>query len=72
MRSTMAYALESILCMLSQHYAIGLQTDCMVIVLGPMVEAARVPHECLITLGYGLPPCMDDVTGAFTRPKPLH
>ena len=30
------------LCMLSQHHTIGLQTDCMVTVLAPVVEAARL------------------------------
>ena len=41
--------------MLSQHHAIGLQTDCMVTVLAPVVEAARVPCVCPMALGYGLP-----------------
>ena len=36
------YALELVLYMLSQHHAIGLQTDCMVTVLAPVVEAARL------------------------------
>ena len=49
-------ALESMLCMLSQHHAIGLQTDCMVAVLAPVVEAARLPRVCPMALGYGLPP----------------
>ncbi len=44
------------LCMLSQHHAIGLQTDCMVTVLAPVVEAARLPRVCPMALGYGLPP----------------
>ena len=43
--------------MLSQHHAIGLQTGCMVIVLAPVVEAARLPRVCPMALGYGLPPC---------------
>ena len=30
------YALESMLCMLSQHHAIELQTDCMVTMLAPV------------------------------------
>ncbi len=34
------------LCMLSQHHVIGLQTDCMVTMLAPMVEATRVPRVC--------------------------
>ena len=42
--------------MLSQHHAIGLQTDCMVTVLAPVVEAARLPRVCHMALGYGLPP----------------
>ena len=42
--------------MLSQHYAIGLQTDCMMIVLAPVVEAARLSLVCPMALGYGLPP----------------
>ncbi len=50
------YALELVLCMLSQHHAIGLQTDCMVTVLAPVVEAARLPRVCPMALGYGLPP----------------
>ena len=51
------YALELVLYMLSQHHAIGLQTDCMVTVLAPVVEAARLPRVCPMALGYGLPPC---------------
>jgi len=36
------------------HHALGLQTERMVIVLGPMVEAAG-SHMCLVVaLGYGL------------------
>ena len=50
------YALELVLYMLSQHHAIGLQTDCMVTVLAPVVEAARLPRVCPMALGYGLPP----------------
>ena len=38
------------------HHAIGLQTDCMVTVLAPVVEAARLPRVCPMALGYGLPP----------------
>ncbi len=30
--------------------------DCMVIVLAPVVEAARLPRVCPVALGYGLPP----------------
>ena len=41
--------------MLSQHPGIGLQTDGMVAVLGPMVEAARLPRVCPMALGYGSP-----------------
>ena len=52
----LVYALEFMLCMLSRHCAIGLQTDCMVIVLAPVVEAARLPRVCAMALGYGLPP----------------
>ena len=52
----LVYALESMLCMLSQHRAIGLQADCMMTVLAPMVEAARLPCACPMALGYGLPP----------------
>ena len=37
--------------------AIGLQTDCMVTVLGPMVEAARLPRVCPMALGYESLPC---------------
>ena len=51
------YALELMFCMLSQQYAIGLQTGCMVTVLAPVVEAARLPRVCPMALGYGLPPC---------------
>ncbi len=50
------YDLESMLCVLSLHHAIGLQTDCMVALLAPMVEAARLPRVCPKALGYGLPP----------------
>ena len=42
---------------LSQHHAIGLQTGGMVVVLAPVVEAARLPRVCPVALGYGLPPC---------------
>ncbi len=31
------------LCMLSQHHATGLLTDCMMTVLATMVEAAQTP-----------------------------
>ena len=51
------YALELMFCMPSQHHAIGLQTGCMVTVLAPVVEAARLPRVCPMALGYGLPPC---------------
>ena len=50
------YALELMFCMPSQHHAIGLQTGCMVTVLAPVVEAARLPRVCPMALGYGLPP----------------
>ena len=50
------YASECMLCMLSQHHAIGLQTDCMVTVLAPMADAAKFPQVCPTGLGYGLPP----------------
>ena len=52
----LVYALEFMMCMLSRHCAIGLQTDCMVIVLAPVVEAARLPRVCPMALGYRLPP----------------
>ena len=51
------YALELMFCMPSQHHAIGLQTGCMVTVLAPVVEAARLPRVCPMALGYGKPPC---------------
>ena len=54
------YALEMMFCMPSQHHAIGLQTGCMVTVLAPVVEAARLPRVCPMALGYGLPPCNDN------------
>ena len=44
------YALELVLYMLSQHHAIGLQTDCMVTVLAPVVEAAELPRVCPTSL----------------------
>ena len=47
----LVYALESMLYMLSQHHAMGLQTDYMVTVLAPMVEAARLPHVRPMALG---------------------
>ena len=52
------YALDLMLCMPSQHHAIGLQTDCVVVVPAPVVslEAARLPRACPMALGYGLPP----------------
>ena len=48
------------LCVLSQHHAIGLHTDCMVTVLAHVVEAARLPRVCPMALGYGLPPCKNN------------
>ena len=42
-----AYALHSMLCIPSQHHATGLQTDCMVIVPGPMV---RLPDSQVYAL----------------------
>ena len=51
------YALELMFCMPSHHQSIGLQTGCMMTVLAPVVEAARLPRVCPIALGYGLPPC---------------
>ena len=51
------YPLDLTFCMPSQHHAIGLQTGCMVTVLAPVVEAARLPRVCPMALGYGLPPC---------------
>ena len=67
------YALELMFCMPSQHHAIGLQTGCMVTVLAPVVEAARLPRVCPMALGYGLPPCNDNSTEDATqtvRPGP--
>ena len=55
------YALELMFCMPSQHHAIGLQTGCMVTMPAPMVEAARLPRVCPMALGYGLPPCNNNV-----------
>ena len=43
-------------CMVSRHHAVGLQTDCMVVVLVPMVRLID-PHVYTMALGYGLPPC---------------
>ncbi len=48
-------ALEFVVCMPSQHHAVGLWTGCMVAVLAPLVEAARSPLVCPIPLGYGSP-----------------
>ena len=50
------HLLGPVLCMLFRHHAIGLQTDCMVAVLAPMVEAARFPHLYPMALDYVLPP----------------
>ncbi len=62
-------ALKSMFCMPSQHHAIGLQTGCMVTVLAPVVEAARLPHVCPMALGYGLPPCTNSlISPAFPVP----
>ena len=36
--SELEYALGLMLCMPSQHYAIGLQSDCMVVVPAPLVR----------------------------------
>ena len=36
--------------MLSQHHAIGLQTDCMVTVLAPVIEAARLRVASLVII----------------------
>ncbi len=44
------------LCVLSSHHAMGLQTDCMVAVLAPMAEAARLPHVGPMALGDRMPP----------------
>ena len=49
------HALEYLLCMLSLHHAIGLQTDCMMDVLVPVIEAARLPFVCPMDLGYRFP-----------------
>ena len=54
--------------MLSQHHAIGLQTGCMVIVLAPVVEAARLPRVCPMALGYGLPPCNNNIIMTWSAP----
>ena len=35
---------------------LGYGPDCMVAVLAPMVEAARLPRVCPMALGYELPP----------------
>ena len=52
---TPRFTLPRLVYALSRHRAIGLQTDCMVIVLAPVVEAARLPRVCPMALGYGLP-----------------
>ncbi len=48
--------LESMLCVLSYHHAIGMQRKCMAALLTPMVEAAKLLHVCPMALGYGVPP----------------
>ena len=53
--------LELMFCMPSQHHTIGLQTGCMVTVLALVVEAARLPRVCPMALGYGLPPCNNNI-----------
>ena len=45
--SQLEYALDLMLCMPSQHHAIGLQTDCMVVVPAPVV---RLPDSHVYAL----------------------
>ena len=53
------YTLRSMVCMLSQHCANGLQSHCMVVVLALMVEAARYPRM-RIHMPYGPGLCCTD------------
>ena len=39
------------LCMLFPRHAVGLQTDCMAAVLGPLVEVAGLSRVCPMALG---------------------
>ncbi len=39
----------------TQHHALGLQTDCMVAVLNPVIEPARLLRVSPMALSYGLP-----------------
>ncbi len=41
--------------MIPQHCAIGLQTDCIVILLDPVVRLPDSHVYALMALGYGLP-----------------
>ena len=54
--------LDCLYCMLQQHRAVGLQTDCMVAVPAPVV---RLPdshvYALYMALGYGLPPCNNNM-----------
>ena len=50
---------KSLLALPRRCNSTSLQTGCMVIVLAPVVEAARPPRVCPMALGYGLPP-LDD------------
>ena len=47
-------------CMLQQHGAIGLQTDCMARVPAPLGEAAKLPRVYPMALGYELPHCCNN------------
>ncbi len=48
---------EFTLCVLPQHSESGLQTECMVAALGPVVDAARLPRVCPVT--HKLPPLVN-------------
>ena len=55
--------------MISQHHVVGLQTGCMMVLLAPVVEAAKFPRVCPMPLGYGLPPCNDNDAGKSCKAK---
>ena len=55
-----------------QRHVIGLQTGCMVTVLVPVVEAARLPRVCPMALGYGLPPCDNNNDASCLHVEPMY
>ncbi len=57
-------------CMLgmrSQHHVLGLQTECMLIVPCPMVDAVRILRDCSMALGYRCANCEGNVLPMLSR-----